>query len=77
MSRQDCPISAHEYFPKDADISGYVRYLNAVADEITAAPGAILGFGRQQKCWDASMFLYERSEDVQRWPLLIQESGLA
>jgi len=30
-------MSAHEYFPKDADISGYFRYLNAVADEITTA----------------------------------------
>ena len=44
-SRQDCPMSAHKYFPKGADISGYFRYLNAVADEITATPGAILGFG--------------------------------
>ena len=77
MSRQDCLMSAHEYFPKDADISGYFRYLNAVADEITAAPGAILEFGLQQKCSDASMFLYERAEDVQRWLLLIQKSGLA
>ena len=70
-------MSAHEYFPKGADISGYFRYLNAVADEITATPVLCSDSGRQQKCWDASMFLYERTEHVQRWPLLIQESGLA
>jgi hypothetical protein len=68
---------ARGFLPKGADISGYVCYLNDVADGITAGPGAILGFGTPQKCWNASMFLHERTEHVQRWPLLIQESGLA
>ena len=31
-------MSAHEYFPKGANISGYFRYPNAIADEITATP---------------------------------------
>jgi len=33
-----------EYFPKGTDITGDIRYLNAVADEINGRPRAILGF---------------------------------
>jgi len=33
-----------EYFPKGTDITGDIRYLNAVADEINGRPRAMLGF---------------------------------
>jgi transposase, IS30 family len=33
-----------EYFPKGTDITGDIRYLNRVADEINDRPRAILGF---------------------------------
>lgn len=33
-----------EYFPKGTEITGDIRYLNAVADEINGRPRAILGF---------------------------------
>ena len=33
-----------EYFPKGTEITGDIRYLNAVADEINGRPPAMLGF---------------------------------
>ena len=35
---------AREYFPKGTEITGDIRYLNAVADEINGRPRAMLGF---------------------------------
>jgi hypothetical protein len=39
-----------EYFPKGTDITGDIRYLNAVADEINDRPVLYSDSGRQQKC---------------------------
>jgi IS30 family transposase len=51
-----------EYFPKGTDITGDIRYLNAVADEINDRPRAILGFRTPAEVF-AELLLDDNSGD--------------
>ena len=51
-----------EYFPKGTDITGDIRYLNAVADEINGRPRAILDFRTPAEVF-AELLLDDNSED--------------
>jgi IS30 family transposase len=51
-----------EYFPKGTDITGDIRYLNRVADEINDRPRAILGFRTPAEVF-AELLLDDNSGD--------------
>ena len=51
-----------EYFPKGTDITGDIRYLNAVADEINGRPRATLGFRTPAEVF-AELLLADNSGD--------------
>jgi IS30 family transposase len=51
-----------EYFPKGTDITGDIRYLNAVAAEINGRPRAILGFRTPAEVF-AELLLDDNSGD--------------
>ncbi|MGH8403034.1 MAG: IS30 family transposase [Gammaproteobacteria bacterium] len=51
-----------EYFPKGTDITGDIRYLNTVADEINGRPRAILGFRTPAEVF-AELLLADNSGD--------------
>ena len=51
-----------EYFPKGTDITGVIRYLNAVADEINRRPRAILQFRTPAEVF-AELLLADNPED--------------
>jgi len=48
-----------EYFPKGTDITGDIRYLNAVADEINGRPHAILQFRTPAEVFAEQLLLDE------------------
>jgi IS30 family transposase len=52
-----------EYFPKGTDITGDIRYLNAVADELNGRPRAILGFRTPAEVFAEELLLDENSGD--------------
>jgi IS30 family transposase len=51
-----------EHFPKGTDITGDIRYLNAVADEINGRPRAILQFRTPAEVF-AELLLDDNPED--------------
>jgi hypothetical protein len=51
-----------EYFPKGTEITGDIRYLQAVADEINDRPRAILGFRTPAEVF-AELLLADNPED--------------
>jgi IS30 family transposase len=51
-----------EYFPKGTDITGNIRYLNAVADEINGRPRAIIRFSKPAEVF-AELLLADNSGD--------------
>lgn len=52
-----------EYFPKGTDITGDIRYLQAVADEINDRPRAILGFRTPAEVF-AELLLADNPGDI-------------